>query len=137
MSYSITEIEGIGKGHANKLAKVGIKTTAGLLKQCADKKGRKRVAGETKIDEKQILRWTNCADLMRISGIGAQYSELLEAAGVDTVKELRKRNAANLTKAMEDASARRKKTLTQRVPPVSVVTRWVESAKGLDPVMTY
>lgn len=136
MGYSIIDIEGIGPGFTKKLKKAGIHTTDSLLKRGADKKGRKAVAAECGIDEGKILKWTNMADLMRIKGVGEEYSELLEAAGVDTVKELRNRNAANLTKAMTDANSGRRK-LVRLLPGEKKVTDWVAQAKKLKPALTY
>ena len=135
MSYRIVEIEGIGPAYAKKLAKAKIKTTGGLLKLCCDRKGRKAIAEDTGCSEAQLLKWANMADLMRISGVGQEFSELLEAAGVDTVKELRNRNAANLTAKMAEVNA--KKKLTRRVPAASMVERWVKQAKQLKPVITH
>ena len=135
MSYPIAEIEGIGPAYAKKLAKANIRTTASLLKLCCDRKGRKTVAGTTGCKETQLLKWANMADLMRISGVGQEFSELLEAAGVDTVKELRNRNAANLTAKMAEVNA--KKKLTRRVPAASMVERWVAQAKELPPVISH
>ena len=85
-TYSIVEIEGIGKANAKKLAKAGIKTTGALLRECASKAGRKAASKASGVDEKRILKWTNLADLMRVKGVATQFSELLEAAGVDTIK---------------------------------------------------
>ena len=82
-----------------------------------------------------ILKWSNLADLMRVSGIGRQFSELLEAAGVDTIKELRTRNAANLAEAMEKINGEKK--LARTSPPEATVTKWIEAAKKMDPKMTY
>ncbi len=135
MSYRIVEIEGIGPAYAKKLATAKIKTTSGLLKLCCDRKGRKAMAESTGCSEAQLLKWANMADLMRISGVGQEFSELLEAAGVDTVKELRNRNAANLTAKMAEVNA--KKKLTRRVPAASMVERWVKQAKELKPVITH
>ncbi len=135
MSYRIVEIEGIGPANANKLGKAGVKTTASLLRMCCDRKGRKVASTTTGISEKQLLKWANMADLMRISGIGQEFSELLEAAGVDTVKELRKRNGANLTAKMAEVNA--KKKLTRRVPSAAMVDRWIAAAKTLAPVITH
>ena len=136
MGYSIIEIEGIGPTFTKKLKKAGIHTTDALLKQAADKKGRKAVAAETGIDEAKVLKWTNMADLMRIKGVGEEYSELLEAAGVDTVKELRNRNAKNLAVAMAEANSGKKK-LVRVLPGEKKVTSWVAQAKKLKPMMTY
>jgi len=132
---NIADIEGIGPTYAAKLGTAGIKTVEGLLKKCCDKKGRKEVAAVTGLDEKQLLEWANMADLYRVKGIGSEYSQLLEAAGVDTVKELRNRNAANLQAKMAEVNAEKK--LTRVVPSVSMVERYIEHAKGLDPVITH
>ena len=135
MSYSIDEIEGIGPVYAEKLGAVGIKTTADYLERAKDPKGRQTLEDETGIDGKRILKWANMADLMRISGVGEEYSELLEAAGVDTVKELKHRVAANLAAKMTEVNEQKK--LVRQVPSQSQVEKWVEQAKVLEPMMTY
>jgi predicted flap endonuclease-1-like 5' DNA nuclease len=135
MSYSIDEIEGIGPAYAAKLGEAGIKTTEAYLERAKDPKGRKALEEATGIEGKRILKWANMADLMRISGVGEEYSELLEAAGVDTVKELKHRNAANLAEKMQEVNEAKK--LVRQVPSESQVTKWVEQAKVLPPMMTY
>ena len=135
MTYRVEEIEGIGPAMKDKLALVNIETTDDLLKLCCEKKGRVTASEKTGCSESQLLKWANMADLMRISGVGQEYSELLEAAGVDTVKELRNRNAANLTEAMKSTNEQKK--LTRTVPSEKTVTKWVEQAKTLDPVITH
>lgn len=135
MSYPIEDIEGIGAKYAAKLRKVGIKRTHHLLDRGASRKGRKDLAAESGVDESLILKWTNMADLMRIRGVGEEYSELLEAAGVDTIKELRNRKPANLHQAMIDANTRRK--LVRQLPGPAQVEKWVTQAKKLPPVMSY
>lgn len=135
MSYPIADIEGIGPVYKEKLGAVGIKTTAELLDRAKDPKGRKDLAAETDIDAKRILKWANMADLMRISGVAEEYSELLEAAGVDTVKELKHRNAANLAVKMKEVNEEKK--LVRQVPGEASVVKWVEQAKTLEPMMTY
>lgn len=135
MNYKITEIEGIGPTYGDKLAQANIKNTDDFLKFCADAKGRKAVSGDTGIPEKLLLGWANMADLMRINGIGKQYSELLEAAGVDTVKELRNRRADNLTAKMQEVNEVKK--LARTTPAQSVVEGWVEQAKTLDPKISH
>lgn len=132
---SIINIEGIGPVYTEKLAAAGIKTTEKLLKEGASKKGRKAIADASGIDEKKILRWVNMADLFRIKGVGEEYSDLLEAAGVDTVKELRNRNAANLHAKMVEVNEAKK--LVRQVPAASQVENWVEQAKGMEPMVTY
>lgn len=135
MSYKIEEIEGIGPAYAEKLSAADVKTTDDLLKLCCDAKGRKSTAEKTGVSAGQLLKWANMADLMRISGVGSEYSELLEAAGVDTVKELRNRNAENL--AVKMAEVNETKNLTRTVPSEKVVKGWVEQAKTLDPLITH
>jgi len=135
MAYSISEIEGIGPAYAEKLGAAGIKTTDAYLERAKDPKGRKALAAETGIEEKRILKWANMADLMRISGVGEEYSELLEAAGVDTVKELKHRKPENLAAKMAEVNETRK--LVRQVPSETQVVKWVEQAKDLEPMMTY
>lgn len=135
MSYSIEKIEGIGKEYGDKLRAADIQTTDDLLRRCGDKKGRTGVATETGISEKHILEWVNLADLMRITGIGEEFADLLEEAGVDTVKELATRNAENLAKAVMEANE--KKNLTDRVPSAETIQKWIDEAKGMDPVVSH
>jgi predicted flap endonuclease-1-like 5' DNA nuclease len=135
MSYKIIDIEGVGDVFAEKLTAAGINTVEQLLEKCAAPAGRKALAEATEISEKLILRWTNHADLFRINGVGPQFAELLEAAGVDTVKELRHRVPANLVAKMEEVNA--EKHLVRRVPAEIEVAKMIEQAKELPPVMTY
>lgn len=135
MAYKIIDIEGIGPVYAEKLIAAGIETAAALLEKCAAPAGRKALAEETGISDKLILTWTNHADLFRVKGIGPQFAELLEAAGVDTVKELKHRNAANLTAKILEVNE--EKHLVRRVPVEIEVQRMIESAQGLESVMTY
>ncbi len=135
MSYKIEEIEGIGKEYADKLRSADIQTTEDLLRRCGDKKGREGVATEAGVSEKRLLEWVNRADLMRINGVGEEYADLLEQAGVDTVKELATRNAENLAAAMEEKNAARK--LVDRTPSAAVVEKWVKEAKTLKPAVSH
>ena len=135
MNYKIIDIEGIGEVYAPKLQAEGIETVEQLLDRCAAPAGRKELAEKTGIAEKLILKWTNHADLFRINGIGPQFAELLEAAGVDTVKELRHRVAANL--AAKVAEVNEEKHLCGRVPVESEIQRMIDQAKVLEPRMTY
>jgi predicted flap endonuclease-1-like 5' DNA nuclease len=132
---SIDTIEGIGHRQATKLRKARVRTTEALLKTGATRRGRRLLAEQIGVGEKLMLEWVNRADLMRVKGVGEEYSDLLESAGVDTVKELRRRNAANLLNAMVEVN--KKKRLVRRLPTESMVSRWVESAKKLDPIVTY
>ncbi len=135
MSKKISDIEGIGPKNAAKLQKAGVRSVAGLLKMCCDKKGRKKVAEESGIDASKLLKWANMADLYRIKGIGSEYSELMEASGVDTVKELRNRNPENLHAKMVEVNT--KKKLVRQLPSSNQVTDFVAQAKKLDPVITH
>jgi PAS domain S-box-containing protein len=131
----IEKIEGIGTVYARKLLEVGVKTTDDLLNQGKSRKGREELVEKTGISSLLILKWVNMADLMRIRGIGEEYSELLERAGVDTVKELRNRNPNNLYEAMAQANESLK--LVRRLPTLSDVESWVKEAKESEPFMTY
>lgn len=132
---SIDAIEGIGVKYATKMRKARIRTTEALLKRGATRAGRKQLAEETGFTSHQILEWVNRADLFRVKGIGEEYSDLLESAGVDTVKELRTRNAANLTAKMVEIN--QKKRLVRRLPTDSMVEGWIAAAKELDAVVKY
>ena len=135
MAYKIIDIEGVGEVYAEKLIAAGITKVEELLDKCAAPAGRKALAEETGISEKLILKWTNHADLFRINGIGPQFAELLEASGVDTVKELKHRVAENLQKKLEEVNAQ--KNLCNRVPAVSEVQKMIDQAKELPATMTY
>ena len=134
-NYKIVDIQGIGEVYAEKLVAAGVKDTDTLLEKCAGAKGRAALAEATGISEKLILTWTNHADLFRIKGVGPQFAELLEAAGVDTVKELGHRVPANLAAKMLEVNEQ--KHLTRRVPVEKEVAKYVEQAKALPAVMTY
>jgi len=135
MNYKIVDIEGIGPAYAEKLAAAGIKSTDALLNQCAKPKGRKELAEKTGISSSLILTWTNHVDLMRIKGIGPQFSELLEAAGVDSVKELKHRIAANLQSKMVEVNT--KKHLVRRIPVLKEVENMIALAKNLPGIIEY
>lgn len=135
MDYKIIDIEGIGDVYAQKLIAAGINKVSELLEKCAAPKGRKELAETTGISEKLILKWTNHADLFRINGVGPQFAELLEAAGVDTVKEFRHRVAENLQPKLEETNAA--KNICNRVPAVSEIQKMIDQAKELEPKMTY
>ncbi|SCZ23420.1 DUF4332 domain-containing protein [Afifella marina] len=134
-SYSISAMECLSPEECAALKRVRIRTTAKLLERASTPKGRRMLAQETGISEKFILRLANMADLMRIRGVAEEYSELLEAAGVDTVKELKRRNVANLVKRMQEANAAR--PMVQLLPSEKRVAGWVEEAKTLPVMLTY
>lgn len=131
----IIDIEGIGPKFAATLQAAGIKTTGALLKAGSSPAGRKALAETTKIDAGKILEWVNRADLMRIKGVGEEYSDLLENAGVDTVKELGTRRADNLHAKMLEVNTAKK--LVRRPPTLGNVQAWVAEAKTLPPGVTY
>lgn len=135
MTYKIIDVEGIGEVYSQKLLEAGINTVEELLAKCCKPAGRKELEAATGISGKLILTWANHADLMRINGVGPQFSELLEAAGVDTVKEFRNRVPANLQPKLEEVNA--EKHLVGRVPSLKEVEKMVEQAKALDPMMEY
>ena len=135
MGYKIDQIEGIGEAYAKKLQETGIKTTDDLLEKCAGKSGRTKLAEDTGISEKLILKWTNHADLFRINGIASQFAELLEAAGVDTVKELKHRVPANLHAKVTEVN--NEKHLCNRVPSEAELTKIIEQAKELEAIISY
>jgi hypothetical protein len=134
---SLESIEGNGKTQANKLRKAGVRGTATLLASGATKRGRTELAKAAGVAEKLVLGWCNCADLMRVRGVGEEYSDLLEQAGVDTVAALKGRNPANLHAALAAKNAAGKRRLVRRPPSLGEVQRWVAHAKTLDRVMTY
>jgi len=135
MSYAIADLQSLGPDAVAQLKSVGIRTTDKLLERAKDPKGRKLLAARTGFDEKSILRWANLADRMRIKGIGEDYAGLLEAAGVDTVKELTYRNPGNLAKAMAATNTKRK--LVRLLPSEKAVVRWIELAKKLPLKISY
>lgn len=132
---SIAAVEGIGPAYAKKLAGAGVKTTGALLKHGATKAGRKELSAATGVKESLLLEWVNHVDLMRVKGVGSEYSDLLEAAGVDTVPELAQRSAANLAAKMAEVNA--KKKLVRQLPTEKAVAGWVAQAKKLDRVVTH
>lgn len=135
MSYPVIEIDGVDQHVAEKLKKLGIRTSAALLDRAKDPKGRKALAASTGLPERTILKFANVADLMRLRGVAREYAELLEAVGVDTVRDLRNRNPANLAKAIAHANG--KAPRVRLLPSERMVAKWIAEAKTLPPVMTY
>lgn len=131
----LSTIEGIGDVYEAKLKEVGINSMEALLEACASKKGRIDIAEKSGISEKLILKWANHADLARIKGIGGEYAELLEAAGVDTVPELSNRKPENLFKKMQEVNDQ--KALVRKLPTQAQVENWVAQAKALPRVLNY
>ena len=131
----IVDIEGIGPAYAAKLQAAGIQSTEALLKAGATPKNRKELTEKTGISGDLILEWVNHADLYRIKGVGSEYSDLLEEAGVDTVVELAHRNAQNLLEKMTEANEQKK--LVRRLPTLGMVSKWIEQAKALPRAVEY
>lgn len=131
----LTQIEGIGEVYAQKLEQAGISTIEKLLKEGASTKGRQEIVERTGISGTLILNWVNRADLFRVKGIGEEYSDLLEAAGVDTVPELAQRNPQNLFSKLGEVNAEKK--LVRRLPTAAQVQDWVAQAKDLPRKVTY
>lgn len=131
----LSTVEGIGETYAKKLMDAGLGSTKALLEKGATPQGRKEIAEKTGISDKLILRWVNHVDLFRVKGIGGEYAELLEAAGVDTVPELAQRKAENLCQKME--SVNKEKKLVRKPPTQSQVADWIEQAKKLPRILSY
>jgi hypothetical protein len=134
-SYSIAEMRAIGPFYAGKLKSVSIRSSAKLLERARTPKGRKQLAEQSGIPQEHILKWANLADLMRVPGIAADYAELLSVAGVDTVKELKRRSPGNLAARLKDTNE--KKRLVELLPSEKRLARWIEQAKLLEPMITY
>jgi predicted flap endonuclease-1-like 5' DNA nuclease len=132
---TISDIESIGPVFEEKLKQAGIRSINQLLEKCGTKQGRTQIAVKAGIDESSLLKWVNMADLYRIKGIGGEYSQLLERAGVDTVKEMRNRVPKNLLEKMIEINKAKK--LVRRVPTLKKVEEFVEHAKTLEPKVTY
>ena len=132
---SISAIESMDQRDATKLRKTGVRTTNALLNTASSRTGRRRLAKEASLSESDVLSWVNCADLMRIKGIGSEYADLMTAAGVDTIRELRRRNPERLLAAMTDLNARRR--VIRRLPTLGMVSGWVAAAKVTEPLVTH
>ena len=135
-STKISDIEGIGPKYAQKLQKSGIRTVNALLNAGATPKGRSQIAEKTGIDGTYILKWVNMADLYRIKGIGSEYSELLEKAGVDTVKELKNRKPENLYQKITELHSSGTKIVRQ-LPGLKRIKSWIDQAKKRPPAIKY
>ena len=132
---SLIKIEGIGEKYGTKLKMVGISTTEALLDKGRTPKGRKEIAEKSGITETLILEWVNLADLFRIKGVGEEYSDLLEEAGVDTVVELAQRNPTNLYESV--VAINNQKKLVRKLPSQAQISDWVKQAKKLPRVVSY
>lgn len=135
MAKKLSDIEGIGKVYAEKLASAGVSDQDKLLNHGSTAKGRKELSAKTGVSEKMLLEWCNRADLARVKGIGEEYADLLEHAGVDTVPELAQRNAANLHEKMQELNTQKK--LVRQLPSLNKVEDWIKQAKELPRVITH
>jgi predicted flap endonuclease-1-like 5' DNA nuclease len=131
----VIEIEGIGPANAKKLEEIGISSVEALLDNGSTPKGRKEIASKTGIADVHVLKWVNRADLFRVKGIGSQYSDLLEASGVDTVVELAARKPEHLAKKMSEVNEVKK--LVRQLPSEKQVAEWIEHAKSLPRAISY
>ncbi len=134
-NMKIEDVEGIGPAYGEKLRAAGIPDTDTLLKIGCNASGRKDIVEKTGLSASNMLKWVNMVDLFRVKGIGSEFAELLEVAGVDTVKELATRNVANLVAKM--AEVNEAKNLTRRVPSEKEVTNWIDEAKTLPRMVTH
>lgn len=134
---TITALDGVTDARAEKLREAGVRTTDALLANANTKKRREKLSKEAGISEKVLLDLVNQTDLMRVKGVSAQSAALLKAVGVDTLKELKRRNAENLAEAMEQKNSRKKEPIVKRAPSPKTVEKWVEQAKSLKPVVKH
>jgi len=133
MSHSVKDIKGIGEIFAAKLAARKVTTTDELLLFGATADGRESLRATTGVHSRQILRWCNWADLMRIQGIGPQFTQLLEAAGVGSLKDLAGSRAENLKARIEDEI--RLMRLSAAPPSLTEVRRWITEARMMKSVL--
>ena len=131
---SISAIRSIGQRDATRLRKGRVRTTETLLREASSRPGRRAISNRTGIPTSDLLSWAQQADLMRVAGIGSEYADLLAAAGVETIKSLRRRNAANLITTLDQVNAR--KRIVQRLPTLEMVQGWIDDASTLEPIVT-
>ena len=131
----LEKLQGISTAQIDKLHKAGIRGLETLLVKGSTVQGRSELAGKTRISVNRIMNWVHRADLMRVKGIGSEYADLLEVAGVDTIRELRRRNPSNLLETLIVLNTR--KRLVRRLPTEGMVSAWIEEAKVVDPVVAY
>lgn len=132
---ALSKIEGIGETYAQKLKDAGVTSIESLLTSGATPKGRKALAEQTGISGALILKWVNRADLFRVKGLGEEYTDLLEKAGVDTVMELARRNPEALAQKLSEVNAAQ--NLVNKLPGAAQVSAWVEFSKSLPRAVEY
>ncbi len=135
MSYKIEQIEGIGPHFGARLVAAGVQTSDDLLNRTASADARQQLAMATGLSTVQLTTWRHQADLMRISGIGSEYGQLLEAAGIETVRELARREPENIVNLLDRVNEQ--KQLTRQVPPLKTVSKWVDQARQIEAVLTH
>ncbi len=127
----IDEVAGVSVRDATKLRKAGIKTSGGLIENASTRRARTELSSKTGIAPRDLQTWVHHADLLRVKGIGGEYAELLVAAGVETVRDLRRRNATALLAKVIGMNGSNK--VVRRLPTESMLTGWIEAAKGVEP----
>ena len=132
----IQDVEGIGPEFAAKLKDAGVDTTEALLQRAGDRRGREGLSQATGLTEHQLLKWVNHADLMRVNGVGSEYADLLEAAGVDSCAELGQRNATNLAQTFQELDAARPNWIRQ-IPSEATVAAWITEAQSMEAVVAH
>lgn len=135
MSYKIEQIEGIGPHFGARLVAAGVQTSDDLLNRTASADARQQLAMATGLSTVQLTTWRHQADLMRISGVGSEYGQLLEAAGIETVRELARREPENIVNLLDRVNEQ--KQLTRQVPPLKTVSKWVDQARQIEAVLTH
>lgn len=132
---SLKKLSGLETGVVERLRSAGIRTSDKLLDAAKSLKGRKELSRKTGIGPKELLRYANIADKLRVKGLGQGYAELLCHVGVDTVRELKYRNPEKLAAAMHRKNDKLK--LVRLVPTEKAVGRWIEAAKKLPQEISY
>ena len=132
---SIEAIQDIGVRHRSRLKAAELWSCRALLEAGATKKGRRIVAETVGVSESRVLEWVHKADLMRVNGISTRYSQLLEAAGVESMRKLRKSRPAQLHQSLVEEDKKRRKRLVNRLPPAKEVAAWIEQARTLSPII--
>ncbi|REK19659.1 MAG: DUF4332 domain-containing protein [Actinobacteria bacterium] len=127
----IDEVAGVGVKQATRLRKVGVRTSKGLIETASTRSGRTDLAAKTGIPPRDLKKWVHHADLLRVKGVGAEYAELLVAAGVDTVRDLRRRNATALVAKIISMNGSEK--VVRRLPTEAMVSAWIDSAANVEP----
>ncbi|MDX1469263.1 MAG: DUF4332 domain-containing protein [Acidimicrobiia bacterium] len=127
----VDQVAGIDHRQATKLRKLGIRTGKGLIEKAATRRGRTELSKATGISPKDLQLWVHHADLLRVKGVGPEYAELLVSAGVDTLRDLRRRNPTALVAKIIGMNGAER--VVNRLPTESMVETWIDSAGNLTP----